>query len=49
MNFFQELNLRIKWPNDIYFGRNIKLGGVIVNSSVMGNLMHANIGKKDIC
>jgi biotin--protein ligase len=40
----ESVNMRIKWPNDIYFGHDIKLGGVIVKSSVMHDVIHANIG-----
>lgn len=36
--------MRIKWPNDIYFGRDVKLGGIIVKSSVMHDVIHVNIG-----
>jgi hypothetical protein len=48
-NFFfcdQDLNLRLKWPNDIYFGNQVKIGGVLVNSTVMGNKLHAVVGKE---
>jgi biotin--protein ligase len=31
---FQDTSLRIKWPNDIYFGRTHKLGGVLVQCSL---------------
>jgi len=40
----QSVDMRIKWPNDIYFGRDVKLGGVIVKSSVVSDVIHANIG-----
>ena len=40
----QSVDLRIKWPNDIYFGREMKLGGIIVKSSVMNDVIHVNIG-----
>ncbi|XP_076445660.1 uncharacterized protein LOC143283340 [Babylonia areolata] len=41
---YQDLDLRLKWPNDIYFGNKTKLGGVLVNSTMMGNTMHATVG-----
>ena len=40
----QDIDLRVKWPNDIYFGKTMKLGGVIVNSSITGDRIDANIG-----
>ncbi|XP_072036707.1 biotin--protein ligase-like isoform X2 [Amphiura filiformis] len=41
---YEEIDLRLKWPNDIYFSDSIKLGGVIVNSSMMDGMFHAIIG-----
>lgn len=41
---YQDIDLRLKWPNDIYFGREIKLGGVLVKSTVMDGIVHATIG-----
>lgn len=41
---YENLDLRLKWPNDIYYGNKTKLGGVLVNSTVMGKTMHATIG-----
>lgn len=43
LNLFQDI--RLKWPNDIYFGRKLKLGGVIVKSSFFRNRLTCNIGK----
>ncbi|KAK3712530.1 hypothetical protein RRG08_002859 [Elysia crispata] len=40
----QDLNLRLKWPNDIYYGKEMKLGGVIVTSTVMGSTVYSTIG-----
>jgi len=34
--------LRIKWPNDIYFG-NRKLAGILINSTIKGNMMDTSI------
>lgn len=36
--------LRLKWPNDIYFQNRVKIGGVLVKMSVMGTNINANIG-----
>ncbi|GFS17509.1 biotin-protein ligase [Elysia marginata] len=41
---YQDLNLRLKWPNDIYYGKDMKLGGVIVTSTVMGSTIYSTIG-----
>ena len=40
----QKVDLRLKWPNDIYYGNTMKLGGVIVKSSIMADVIHANVG-----
>ena len=39
---FVELNL--KWPNDIYYGSKIKMGGVVILSSIMKDQIIFNIG-----
>ena len=36
---YEMLDLCLKWPNDIYAGKEHKLGGVVVFTSVMGNLI----------
>ncbi|XP_053397542.1 biotin--protein ligase-like [Mercenaria mercenaria] len=41
---YQDIDLRLKWPNDIYYGREMKLGGVIVKSTFMDGMVHATIG-----
>jgi len=41
----QDLDIRLKWPNDIYAGRSAKLGGLIVNTTVESTLAVCNIGK----
>lgn len=33
MEGYSDLNIRLKWPNDIYLGRDTKIGGVLVSSS----------------
>jgi len=39
-----ELDVRLKWPNDIYYGNKTKLGGVIVESSILRSNMILNVG-----
>ncbi|KAJ7996983.1 hypothetical protein DPEC_G00224190 [Dallia pectoralis] len=41
---YQDIDLRVKWPNDIYYSNLMKLGGVLVTSSVMGSTFHLLIG-----
>ncbi|XP_029925053.1 biotin--protein ligase isoform X2 [Myripristis murdjan] len=41
---YQDIDLRLKWPNDIYYSDRIKLGGVLVTSTVMGQTFHLLIG-----
>eukprot|EP00795_Rhopilema_esculentum_P017500 gene17500-9118_t len=41
---YEDINVRIKWPNDIYVGDSIKIGGLIVNSSYMDGKFSAVIG-----
>ncbi|KAM9846631.1 biotin--protein ligase [Aulostomus maculatus] len=41
---YQDIDLRVKWPNDIYYGDRIKLGGVLVTSTVIGSTFHLLIG-----
>ena len=40
----QDINLRIKWPNDVYFGEGLKLGGVLVRSTILQDTLHINLG-----
>jgi len=41
----QDVNIRLKWPNDIYFGEElIKLGGILVQSSFARNCFTFKIG-----
>ena len=46
--FQQELDLCLKWPNDIYFGDKMKLGGVLVTSTIMDKMVHATVGEQCI-
>ncbi|XP_047511746.1 biotin--protein ligase isoform X2 [Pieris napi] len=41
---YQNLDIRIKWPNDIYYGRNVKIGGVITTANCIGDDVIINIG-----
>uniref|UniRef100_A0AAY4ENK7 BPL/LPL catalytic domain-containing protein n=1 Tax=Denticeps clupeoides TaxID=299321 RepID=A0AAY4ENK7_9TELE len=41
---YESIDLRVKWPNDIYYSNLMKLGGVLVNSTVMGPTFHLLIG-----
>ncbi|XP_026672843.1 biotin--protein ligase [Ceratina calcarata] len=40
---YEELDLRLKWPNDIYVG-NIKIGGMLITTQVLSNLLVCNVG-----
>ncbi|XP_053211939.1 biotin--protein ligase-like [Panonychus citri] len=37
---YEKSDLHLKWPNDIYWGRTVKIGGIIVSSSLIGNDVH---------
>ncbi|XP_065924354.1 biotin--protein ligase isoform X2 [Magallana gigas] len=41
---YENVDLRLKWPNDIYYSDKMKLGGVVVKSSLMGGACDAIIG-----
>ncbi|XP_053312248.1 biotin--protein ligase isoform X2 [Spea bombifrons] len=41
---YEDIELKVKWPNDIYYSDLMKLGGVLVNSTLMGNTFHILIG-----
>ncbi|XP_077977245.1 biotin--protein ligase-like [Glandiceps talaboti] len=41
---YKDIDLRLKWPNDIYYGSDLKLGGVLVNSSFFIGEFTAVIG-----
>ncbi|XP_057677605.1 biotin--protein ligase isoform X1 [Corythoichthys intestinalis] len=41
---YEDIDLRLKWPNDIYYSNIMKLGGVLVTSTVMGSTFHLLIG-----
>jgi biotin-(acetyl-CoA carboxylase) ligase len=42
---FQDLDLHLKWPNDIYASQSVKLGGIVVNSSINKTVAVCNVGK----
>ncbi|XP_073685906.1 biotin--protein ligase isoform X2 [Garra rufa] len=41
---YEDVDLRLKWPNDIYYSNLMKLGGVLVNSSLIGQTFNLLIG-----
>ncbi|XP_054569507.1 biotin--protein ligase isoform X2 [Eptesicus fuscus] len=41
---YEDINLRVKWPNDIYYSDLMKLGGVLVNSTLVGETFYILIG-----
>nr|XP_015197094.1 PREDICTED: biotin--protein ligase isoform X1 [Lepisosteus oculatus] len=41
---YEDIDLRVKWPNDIYYSDLMKLGGVLVTSTLMGSTFHALVG-----
>ncbi|XP_073440757.1 biotin--protein ligase isoform X1 [Dendrobates tinctorius] len=41
---YEDIELKVKWPNDIYYSNLMKLGGVLVNSTLMGHTFHILIG-----
>ncbi|XP_023345768.1 biotin--protein ligase [Eurytemora carolleeae] len=43
-SFHNQFEVRLKWPNDIYYKDQVKLGGVIANSSFLGSTIIVNIG-----
>uniref|UniRef100_A0A5F8H0K9 Holocarboxylase synthetase n=1 Tax=Monodelphis domestica TaxID=13616 RepID=A0A5F8H0K9_MONDO len=41
---YQDIDLRVKWPNDVYYSDHMKLGGVLVNSTLVGTTFHILVG-----
>ena len=37
---YENIDLRLKWPNDIYAGAQYKVGGVVVFTSILRDCMH---------
>ena len=42
---YSDIPLRLKWPNDIYLGSNLKIGGVVVEATTAGPQVIANVGE----
>ncbi|XP_041865325.1 biotin--protein ligase isoform X2 [Melanotaenia boesemani] len=41
---YEDIDLKVKWPNDIYYSNLMKLGGVLVTSTFTGSTFHLLIG-----
>ncbi|XP_032522265.2 biotin--protein ligase isoform X2 [Danaus plexippus] len=41
---YDQIDIRIKWPNDIYYGREMKVGGTIVTANCIGDDVIIGIG-----
>ncbi|XP_035752335.1 biotin--protein ligase isoform X1 [Egretta garzetta] len=41
---YEDIDLRVKWPNDIYYSDLMKLGGVLVNSTLIETTFHILVG-----
>lgn len=41
---YEMVNIRVKWPNDIYYGSHAKIGGVLVSSTVNRDVIACYIG-----
>lgn len=41
---YRDVDIRLKWPNDIYFGNSVKLGGVIAKGTVVRDDFIVTIG-----
>ncbi|XP_062454792.1 biotin--protein ligase isoform X1 [Rhea pennata] len=41
---YEGIELRVKWPNDVYYSDLMKLGGVLVNSTLVETTFHVLIG-----
>uniref|UniRef100_A0A8C4R699 BPL/LPL catalytic domain-containing protein n=4 Tax=Eptatretus burgeri TaxID=7764 RepID=A0A8C4R699_EPTBU len=41
---YEDVALKIKWPNDVYYGSTVKIGGVLVTTCLMDSTFHAVIG-----
>lgn len=40
----KNIKLGIKWPNDLYVNGSVKIGGIVVTSTTMGDLACVNVG-----
>ncbi|KAL8190537.1 UNVERIFIED_CONTAM: hypothetical protein K2H54_055445 [Gekko kuhli] len=45
LSFLKDIDLRVKWPNDIYYSDLMKLGGVLINSTLTGTVFHILIAQ----
>ncbi|XP_076625929.1 holocarboxylase synthetase-like protein isoform X2 [Colletes latitarsis] len=41
---YEDIDLRLKWPNDIYAGDKIKIGGIMISTQIMSDLNICNVG-----
>ncbi|GIY86137.1 biotin--protein ligase [Caerostris darwini] len=41
---YKQLNLRLKWPNDLYYENDKKIGGILVNTTIQGSVAHVYLG-----
>ncbi|KPJ10734.1 Biotin--protein ligase [Papilio machaon] len=41
---YEHLDIRLKWPNDIYYGRDVKIGGIITKASCLADDVIVHIG-----
>jgi biotin--protein ligase len=41
---YENVALKIKWPNDIFYKNNAKIGGILVKSAIMADTLTAQIG-----
>ncbi|XP_053994317.1 biotin--protein ligase isoform X3 [Hylaeus volcanicus] len=41
---YEEIDLRLKWPNDIYAGNKVKLGGIIITTQIVSGVHICNAG-----
>ncbi|XP_072933352.1 biotin--protein ligase [Epargyreus clarus] len=41
---YEHLDIRIKWPNDVYYGREVKIGGTIAKANCIGDDVIVEVG-----
>ncbi|XP_076681827.1 holocarboxylase synthetase-like protein isoform X3 [Andrena cerasifolii] len=41
---YEEIDLRLKWPNDIYAGNNVKIGGIVIETWVQSDMFTCYVG-----
>lgn len=41
---YEMVNIRVKWPNDIYYGSHAKIGGILVTSTMSKDAICCHIG-----